>query len=154
MKAGLAIAIVLGGVAPARAQDMPVVSIPDVIVDEGDNARFDIVVTGAFSGNVSVTWQTETLSAGSHDFASHQGTLTFTPDALPPDPIEIRIYGDHVVEGSESFRVRLTGATNARIADPLGYAVVRDGTSGRPRCDLDGRSRSPARTTRSVRTTS
>jgi hypothetical protein len=138
MKAGLAIAIVLGAVAPAEAQDMPAVSIPDVIVDEGDNARFDIVVTGGFWGSAEVAWRTEALSAGSHDFASRQGTITLTSGAQP-EPIDIRTFGDHIVEGSEAFRLRLTRATSAGPVDvAVGYAVIRDGTAGRPRCDLDG----------------
>src|SRR5687767_5012682 len=117
MKAGIVIALVLGGVVPARADERPLVSIrEDIFTQEGQMARFEVMVSGAVTADVEVVWRTDPLSATSADFGEKSGKITFSRwDQTFVAWIEVPVYEDIYSEGSEAFRLQITRVTNADV---------------------------------------
>jgi Leucine-rich repeat (LRR) protein len=67
-----------------------------------------------------------TATAGS-DYIATGGTLTFDP-GITTQPIVVKLRGDAVVEGSETFFVKLSNPTNAVITDDQGQGTIRNST--------------------------
>jgi len=80
----------------------------------------DVTVTlSAASGQtITVNYSTAdgTALAGS-DYTASSGTLTFAPGQTSKT-VTVTVLGDTVVEGTESFTLNLSGATNATLPAP------------------------------------
>ncbi|CAB1063265.1 T1SS secreted agglutinin RTX, partial [Olavius sp. associated proteobacterium Delta 1] len=117
---------------------LPVISIDNVTVTEGDtgsiNATFTATLSAAVSREVSVEYATSdgTAEAG-NDYEPLAGTLTFDA-GIRTKTMEVLVYGDVTDEANETFFVNLTNAVNAVIADPEGRATIsdNDGPAGIP----------------------
>jgi hypothetical protein len=75
---------------------------------------------------VSVSYATAdgTAKAGS-DYTAQAGSLVFAP-GVTTRTIAITVFGDKIDEADESFSVKLSGATNAVIADALAVGTILD----------------------------
>lgn len=107
---------------------VPKITIADATVKEGDGGTrdlaFTITLSEATSGPVSVTYGTEdgTAKAGL-DYVAQTGTVTFAPGETSK-VINVRVTGDAVIEGNETLKINLTGATGGKIADRLGIGTI------------------------------
>lgn len=105
----------------------------DVRVAEGD-ARHEVVVTltlsAASSETVTVSYATEADTAtADSDFEMASGSVSFAPGETSQS-IRIVVLGDTVVEPDERFRVRLSGAQRATLAqDSINVTLTDDDTS-------------------------
>jgi len=101
--------------------DLPVVTIDDVAVIEGNSgttdAVFTVTLSSPFSRKVTVTYATSngTAKAG-RDYTTVSGVLTFAPGATT-QTITVPVLGDTFVEPNETFFVNLTGARHATLGD-------------------------------------
>ena len=103
------------------------VNINNLSVSEaGGNANFDVSLTGSGTENVMVSYSTLNDSAVSpDDYLSTVGNLLFTPGQSSKN-ISVPINEDILQEGAETFRVMLSGATNAVPAKYIGIATIVD----------------------------
>jgi hypothetical protein len=106
----------------------PALAVSDVVVPEGDvgdtKAIFTVTLTGSTDSLVTVDFSTVAGTASAPaDFAAAAGTLTFAPGERSKT-VEVRVNGDAVVEGNESFQLLLTNAANADLADTFGAGVI------------------------------
>jgi chitinase len=108
----------------------PALSIADLSVVEGngDHAHFTFVVTldKAASGPVTVAYTTanDTAKAGK-DYVTSTGTVTFAAGETSKT-IHVDIKGDVLVEGNETFKVKLSAPTGATIADGTAIGTIID----------------------------
>jgi endoglucanase len=111
-------------------------SINDVSVTEGDsgtkNATFTVNLSDASTQTVSVNYATanDTAIAGS-DYTAKSGTLSFNPGQTSKT-FSVPILGDTTVEGNETFKVNLSQASNATIADAQGVGTILNDDSSQP----------------------
>src|SRR5690606_34203271 len=100
-------------------------------------ATFTVSLSAASGLPVTVAWQTEdgTASAGS-DYSGASGTLSFAPGSTSQQVV-VPILNDGIYEGSEHFSVKLSGATNASIADDTGVGTIVDDGTGAGGTDDD-----------------
>jgi len=107
----------------------PVLTIDDVIVNEGHNGTTDAIFTVSLAGSdgstVTVDFQTNDGTATSgDDYAANSGTLTFS-GSTTSQTITVAINGDTNDEGQdEIFFVNLSNAANAGIADAQGQGTI------------------------------
>jgi len=118
--------------------EMPLISIDNVTVAEGDagsfNAVFTVTLSAAVSREVTVEYATtDGTAAAGNDYEPLGGTLTFDA-GIGTKTLEVLVYGDVTDETYETFFVNLTNAVNAVIADPQGRAIISDddGSAGPP----------------------
>ena len=122
------------GVGTIRNNDpAPAASIADKAVVEGNTGTKNLALTVRLSGTTfnTVTLNYQTADAGvglgfataGADYVAKSGTLTFTP-GQKSKTITVSIKGDLLVEGNEVFNVKLTGASNATIADGQAVATI------------------------------
>ena len=105
----------------------PELSIGDVSVDEGaGTAIFGVELDVASGEQVTVDYATSdgTATAGA-DYTAATETLTFAPGQESKD-IRVTLEDDALAEGAETFTVRLSNATNARIADAEATGTITD----------------------------
>ena len=115
---------------PDGTPSTPSISIRDVIVTEEDsgttNISFRVTLSAPSSQPITVSFTTANGTAtGGADYAGTSGTLTFNPGETSKT-IAVLINGDTIVEGTETFFVNLTSATNATIADSQGIGMIID----------------------------
>lgn len=109
--------------------DVPLVSIDDVSIAEGNsgtlNAVFTVSLDAASGLPVTVQYATAPVSATANtDYtAIAPGTLTFSA-GVTTRTIAIPIKGDLVNEADELFQVNLTNPTNAALADSQGIGKI------------------------------
>jgi Domain of unknown function (DUF4347)/Calx-beta domain/RTX calcium-binding nonapeptide repeat (4 copies) len=120
---------------------VPSISIGDVTVIEGIDATASVTVTlsGTWDQAVTVQYATEGMSgtAGS-DFTAANGTITFNPGQTSQTfNIPIAILNDGASEPDETFKVVLSNATNATIADNTGVVTITDTRSSATSTVLD-----------------
>ena len=116
----------------------PSFTINDVTVNEGaGTATFTVTLSAASGLQSTVDYGTASSTAltGS-DFTAASGTLTFAA-GVTTQTITVNIINDNIYEGSESFKVNLSNATNATIADALGIGTILDNGSGTGGTDND-----------------
>ena len=107
---------------------VPRITIADATVKEGDGGTrdlaFTITLSEATTGPVSVTYGTEdgTAKAGL-DYVAQTGTVTFAPGETSR-VINIKVTGDTIIEGNDTLKINLTGATGGKIADRLGIGTI------------------------------
>jgi probable HAF family extracellular repeat protein len=117
-----------GGVAPPPVP--PSLSINDVSVLEGasgtTNATFTVSMSQATTGVVLVNFVTTNGSAiAGNDYIFASGTLTFSPGETVKT-ITVKVNGDRKREADETFKINLSGADGATLADSQGAGVIRN----------------------------
>ena len=108
--------------------DSPTLVIDDVSASENAGTMtFEVKLSQAVSEEVTVTYQTSngTARAGDDYTAVSATTLTF-PSGTTSQTISVSIVNDAIDEEDETFRVRLSNASNATIADPEAIGTIED----------------------------
>ncbi|MEQ8536294.1 MAG: glycoside hydrolase family 9 protein [Coleofasciculus sp. D1-CHI-01] len=114
----------------------PTLSINDVSLTEGNsgtkNATFTVNLSDASTQSVSVNYATanDTAIAGS-DYTAKSGTLNFSPGQTSKT-FTVPIIGDTLDEANETFKVNLSQANNATIADGQGVGTIIDNDDSTP----------------------
>jgi hypothetical protein len=108
----------------------PSISISDVTVGEGDNgtspANFVLSLSVPSGQNLSVRVTTGSGTAQTGlDFQSVNQIITFSPGETTKT-VPVQVIGDLLVEGSETFLVSLTNASNVTISDSIGFGTIID----------------------------
>ncbi len=107
----------------------PGLSINDVSIAEGNSgtstANFTVSLSGASGLTVTVDYATAdgTATTADNDYAANSGTLTFNP-GVTTQTASVTINGDTLFEGSETFAVNLSNATNSTISDAQGIGTI------------------------------
>jgi len=116
----------------------PTMSIADASLFEGNSGTsdmlFTVTLTGATALPVSVKYSTvaSTLSTSATpgvDFQVAGGTLTFNPGELQKT-IAVPIFGDTVVEDTESFTVSLSSLVNATFTRSFATGTIINDDGG------------------------
>ena len=101
-------------------------SVADAQAEEGTDETIDFAVSlsRAASGAVTVDYATAdgTATAG-EDYSSTSGTLTFAAGETAKT-VSVPVLDDVIDEGEETFTLRLSNATGARIADAEATGTV------------------------------
>ena len=104
------------------------VSVADARAEEGADETIDFAVTlsRAASGTVAVAYATAdgTATAG-EDYTRSGGTLSFAPGETEKT-VRVPVLDDAIDEGEETFTLRLTNATGARIADGTATGTIEN----------------------------
>jgi Ca2+-binding RTX toxin-like protein len=111
-----------------QPQALPVISIADAQVQEGNDATAVAVLTVTLSAKsteaVEVDWSTADGSAlAGSDYTAMTGTLSI-PAGRTSGKITIPIIGDTEVEPDETFTVALANPRNAILSETAGLATV------------------------------
>ena len=95
----------------------PTLSVADATVEEGARLEFQVSLSKAVDDQVLVTYRTvdATARAGS-DYEAASGTLTFAPGQTRKT-VQVITLDDAHDEGQETFTLRLSAASGARITD-------------------------------------
>lgn len=107
---------------------LPALSITDRTIVEGNAgtapATFEVQLSQPSSQTVTVQYATAngTATAGS-DYTASSNTLSFAPGETQKT-VTIPVQGDTIAESNETFSVKLSGATNATIADAEGIGTI------------------------------
>jgi hypothetical protein len=123
--------------ATAAIQDntaLPTLSVLDTAVAEGDRrgwATVTITLSAPSTSSVTVTVRTydSTAKAGS-DYDGYVGSVTFAAGQTTAT-VQIRILGDRLREGDETFTLELSGPVGAVIADGVGMVTIYDDDGAR-----------------------
>src|SRR5205823_9745060 len=88
---------------------------------------------------VTVNYATEdgTATAGK-DYLAAGGTLTFAPGETSKN-VDVTVYGDFEDEGSETFSLKLSGASGIIIADNTGVATITNAAVPVPAIEFGGK---------------
>ena len=104
------------------------VSVADARAEEGTDETIDFAVTlsRAASGTVAVAYATAdgTATAG-EDYTARKGQLTFDPGETEKT-VRVPVLDDAIDEGEETFTLRLTNASGARIADGTATGTIEN----------------------------
>lgn len=117
------------GVGTINDDDLaPTLSISDVSIAEGNsgttNAVFTVTLSEVSGRSVSVNFATANGSAtAGTDYNALTGTVTFAPGQTSKS-IAIGVKGDTTAESDETFKVNLSGAVGANIADNQGVGTI------------------------------
>ena len=105
---------------------LPILSIADAAVQEGDTARFKVTLRPSSEETVSVRYQTQdgTAVEGS-DYTGASGTLTFTAGQTT-GTIEVATVEDDEPEDEERFSVKLSDPSGATLEDGTGAGTITD----------------------------
>ena len=110
---------------------LPMLSIDDASVDEGDSGSvtmtFTVTLSQAATEAVTVNWTTQggaTATAGA-DYTAGSGTLTFNAGDSSKT-VSVSVVGDNVDEPNETFTVRLSSASGATISDGTATGTITD----------------------------
>ncbi|HEX8495276.1 MAG TPA: DUF4394 domain-containing protein [Pyrinomonadaceae bacterium] len=106
---------------------LPVFTIDDVSLAEGDSGTtafiFTVSLTGAYSGTVTVKYQTANGTAfAPEDYLPTSGTLVF--DGNSSAMITVQVNGDTLEAADETFFVNLSNPVGATIADAQGQGTI------------------------------
>jgi chitinase len=89
------------------------------------HVTFTVALSAPAPAPVAVGWRTLAGSAGEADYVAAAGTLVFAPGERSRT-VEVALLRDDLAEAEESFRLELTGAEGAAIADGIGVARILD----------------------------
>ena len=110
---------------------LPVLSIGDASVDEGDSGSatldFTVTLNRAATETVTVEWATSdgTATAGT-DYTAGNGTLTFSIGDSSKT-VSVTVAGDNVDEPNETFTVTLSNpSSSATIGDGTATGTITD----------------------------
>jgi len=114
----------------------PLISIDDVVVNEGNsgtvNAVFTVRLSAASAQPVTVEYATASSSAtAGSDYVSVSGQVSFAPGETS-QPVTVVVNGDVEEESDEVFVVDLSNAVNASIADNQGVCTITDDDGSGP----------------------
>jgi hypothetical protein len=85
-----------------------------------------VTLSSGHSNTVSVNFATAPGSAGSSDYQSNSGTLTFSPGQTVKG-VSVSTVQDPFIEGNETFYVNLSNATGGiAISDGQGAGTIID----------------------------
>ena len=105
----------------------PVVSVSDAIVKEPSsgarNAVFHVSLSRLFDEPVTVYFSTVPETAGASDFKARTGFVKI-PKGRRSSYIIVPVFADKMKEGLETFKLNLTGATNATLGDSQGTCTI------------------------------
>jgi hypothetical protein len=106
----------------------PSLRINNVQTAEGQsgtkNLNFTVSLSAVSGQSVQVKWATSNVTAlAGSDYVASTGTLTI-PAGAPSRTIPVRINGDRVREGNETFRVTLSAPVRATIAAATGTGTI------------------------------
>ena len=110
---------------------LPVLSIGDASVDEGDSGDrttlyLTVTLSRAWSGPVTVRWSTaDGTAAAGRDYTAGNGSLTFGAGETGKT-VSVSVTGDEVDEPDETFTVRLSSPSGATIGDGTATGTIRD----------------------------
>jgi len=116
--------------APEPVVGLPTLSIYDLVVPEPTNgtanAVFPVRLSAAHTQAVTVAYSTvnETATAGA-DYQAASGTVTFDPGETNKT-ITVTVLADTAPEGNETFRVDLSGPTNATLAKSQATCTINE----------------------------
>ncbi len=114
---------------------IPVLSINDVTVTEGNsgltNAIFTVALSASFAQTVTVAYATadNTATLGDNDYLAAAGALIFPPGIITR-PLTVSVVGDVNPESDESFSVNLSTPTQAAIGDGQGVGTILEDVGG------------------------
>lgn len=127
----------------------PTITINNVSENEGNsgttNFNFTVSLSNAYTSTVTVNYATanDTGTVSDSDYQSTSGTLSFSAGQTSKT-ITVKVNGDTKFENDETFKVNLSGATNATISDSLGLGTIKNDdaltpppTSTYPTCTAD-----------------
>lgn len=123
--------------APVPLGAPPALTIDDVSMTEGNSGTKNFTFTVTRSGNTTISstvhFATSNGTAGSGDYNSNSGDVSFAPGETSK-PIIVTVKGDSKVESDETFFVNLSAATGATIADHQGKGTIKndDGNAPQP----------------------
>jgi hypothetical protein len=88
--------------------------------------KFTVSLSAAYNQTVTVDFTTinGTATAGS-DYVAKSGTLTFLPGQPTSQTITVLVNGDHTVENTESFQLKLSNS-NVPISNGVAYGTIYD----------------------------
>ncbi len=110
--------------------DKPTFTVSDRSVPEGDSGQVDIPFTVSLSSIspnkvITVDYATvEGTASGGSDYTALSGKLTFQPGDKTKTLV-VKAKGDNSVEADETFKLKLSGATNATISKGEGLGTIR-----------------------------
>ncbi|MFN6162793.1 MAG: Calx-beta domain-containing protein [Planctomycetota bacterium] len=104
---------------------VPSISIDSASFAEGTTQSFTVSLSNASSQPITVVYATSDGVAGSNDYVSESGTLTFAPGVLS-QTVPIRTLDDDLNELAETFSVNLSQPVNAFIAEGTGVGTIID----------------------------
>ena len=100
--------------------------IDDAQGDEGDTLGFRLRLSQAAGHAVTVHWRTESGSAqAGQDFDAGSGSLTFKPGETQKT-VQVRTLDDAHDDSGETFRVLLSDAEGAAVADGEAVGTIRN----------------------------
>lgn len=112
----------------AAFQILPAISFQSssgATVSEGvGSVSVQVIISQAPTATATVRYITFAGSAGSSDFVSVQGTLTFPTGSTNPQNITVQIIDDSIPEQAENFRLFLYEPVNARIVEPDEFTIT------------------------------
>lgn len=105
---------------------LPIASIGDTAVVEGDTARFTVRLDTAATSRFAVTWRADDGSATTpSDYAGGTGEVVFEVGDVSTT-LDIPVVGDPTVEDDETFTVTLTGSAGSTIGDGTATGTILD----------------------------
>ena len=106
---------------------VPRIEIEDAEVTEGGIASFEVTLSSAPTRTVTVAYRTVdgTAVAGA-DYTTTSGMLTFEVNGDRTQRVEVRTLEDDEAEETETFTVRLSGATGATLTDGVATGTILD----------------------------
>ncbi|GJF14797.1 chitinase [Mycolicibacterium cyprinidarum] len=115
---------------PAPEVGVPILSVANTSVDEGNSGTshlvFNISLSAASDDVVTVNYRTEdfTATAGT-DYEATQGTLTFAAGETAKQ-VHVTVLGDTTFEGNESVLLVLSDITGAQFNGADGVGLIRN----------------------------
>ncbi len=113
---------------PGVEFDDPILTLTDVLVDEGDSgtslARFVLRLSSSPATPVVLEYTTEDRSAqAGDDYLPRTGLLTFEA-GIVEQIVEVPVLGDTLLEPNESFALRIVSLSGAKCHDDVAVARV------------------------------
>ena len=111
--------------------DRPSLRIGDARVTEGGIASFEVTLSSAATGAVTVSYATVdgTATAGA-DYTTTSGMLTFEVNGDRTQRVEVPTLEDDEAEETETFTVQLSAPSGATVADGTGTGTIIDDDGG------------------------
>lgn len=110
---------------------VPTISIANAMLAEGDdnatptNMTFAVTLSAPSGEEIKVTFTTGGGTAGTSDYATTTGTVTFPPGSTT-QYAAVPINGDLIDENDETFDVTLSAPVNATIAKATATGTITD----------------------------
>lgn len=103
------------------------ITVSNIEVNEGDNARFALQLDKAVQGGVTINYATSNNSAiSSQDYTAKSSSVTFDGTANEIEYVTISTLEDAVVESSENFTIGLTEAHDLVSVTASASATIKD----------------------------